>query len=487
MVPLAASSLAAEPGEFSDVKTFPLGIHAATQSDNGDSSSLAQYTPDNTQSAPAMTENRPLTIGLLFPPDDSPLMSPAQIVRNGLVAGAKLSKTPVNVLVIEGGAGVSLDDQIQAGVMAGADVLVGPLQRDRVEELASKTSLPIPIVALNSSENITTAPSQLLMLSLSVDNEARFIAALAIKALAPADNQAAPQKIAVIKTDNAWDTHLSKAFEESLDAAGVPYEEISVDLNDLRNQSKLFSTELDPAVERDFLNRIAVLKKQEPSAAVKKQLRSLQNELAVQRATATPEYQSALLAMDAQAAALIRNRLPFKTRVWATSSTNPGDPADSSIASSYAYDLNGLVFSECPMIARYDARHFEARFQTSMPYTPAAQRLFALGLDALSVAQQWAHKQPHFVINGQTGVLTIDRDRSSEIRREPATVLIRSGALLEEPPSLLARPGDINEMQLPEPPKPEPLPEELQTDTTLMPQDNETPEVPALPANRTTL
>ena len=178
-------------------------------------------------------------------------------------------------------------------------------------------------------------------------------------------------------------------------------------------------------------------------------LKRLDSDMAVRRAESTPPYAGILLALDAQSASIVRTSLPRKSRVWGTSTSNPGDPAVSSAATALAFDLEGLVFAECPLLLRYDAQSFTARFAAAMPYSPAAKRLFAFGADAFGVAERWAQSTRSFEMEGETGRLVLDRDRSPVVERTPQTVLVREGHLIEVATESVARPGPLPEVSIP--------------------------------------
>lgn len=97
---------------------------------------------------------------------------------------------------------------------------------------------------------------------------------------------------------------------------------------------------------------------------------------------------------------------------------------------------------------RYDNESFEAKFQTALPYSMPAKRLFALGLDAYQVAEDWAHGRKAFEISGETGQLTVHRDLSAQVVRTPASFEIRSGELVDtavdsEVPDETAAEGEV--------------------------------------------
>ena len=150
----------------------------------------AEASEDVTAAAPISTllpeEPDHLTIALVMPPDGSPFTAASKIVGNGLLAASQTSREPAEVLLVEAPESTSLTEVLQSAVVAGADVVVGPLQKERVTELIRIGTLPLPVVALNHpSEAIPDAeiPANLVMMSLSTENEAEYIARLAVAAL----------------------------------------------------------------------------------------------------------------------------------------------------------------------------------------------------------------------------------------------------------------------------------------------------------------
>lgn len=115
--------------------------------------------------------------------------------------------------------------------------------------------------------------------------------------------------------------------------------------------------------------------------------------------------------MDAKNASLVRSRLPIRTRVWATSLTNPGETATDSAARAMTYDLLQVGLVDAPLILNFNPEEFEQTYQVPVPETTFDKRLFALGARCLcSVAvcssrhflgsdqrtSWYAHLQPQF-------------------------------------------------------------------------------------------
>ena len=458
----------------------------------------AEASEDVTAAAPISTllpeEPDHLTIALVMPPDGSPFTAASKIVGNGLLAASQTSREPAEVLLVEAPESTSLTEVLQSAVVAGADVVVGPLQKERVTELIRIGTLPLPVVALNHpSEAIPDAeiPANLVMMSLSTENEAEYIARLAVAALEestpeapvptiPAPDTSVPtdsvpalpgaasplsdetaalpaperQKILILSQSGAWETRIAESYAKVLTASGTPFEIYRVDDMDLKRLREKVQPVLSEEDERRFAQRRQELRHLPGTTESERRIRDqalkrLDSDMAVRRAESTPPYAGILLALDAQSASIVRTSLPRKSRVWGTSTSNPGDPAVSSAATALAFDLEGLVFAECPLLLRYDAQSFTARFAAAMPYSPAAKRLFAFGADAFGVAERWAQSTRSFEMEGETGRLVLDRDRSPVVERTPQTVLVREGHLIEVATESVARPGPLPEVSIP--------------------------------------
>ena len=169
--------------------------------------------------------SRQLTFALLMPPEDSPVHAAARIVGNGLLAANQTSARPANILVIEAQKGSSIEEQLQAAALAGADAVIGPIEREAVTRLAELPSLPLPVVALNSAEGSRSQyPPKLVILSISTEAEAEWIARLAIRALPAQTEKGTLPKVAVIAGSAPWETRIAEAYARTLAHAGIQYE-----------------------------------------------------------------------------------------------------------------------------------------------------------------------------------------------------------------------------------------------------------------------
>ena len=398
--------------------------------------------PETTLSAPAenqlasdnstaISPEPALTVAMIMPPDESDVLQAARIVSNGLIAASQTHDPAIRVLLIEAPTSVPLIDEINAATLAGADIVVGPIERSRIEELSKVAHLPIPVLALNILPRSQSIPPELTMMGLSTDMEAKIIAEQAIKqGMLDTDT---PLQVAILTTPGSWEEKLVAGYVEALQQARVNYKVFTIEQDRLNELRESLEPSLSPEDIQTFNEaRKAILADTTlTDKARQKQLKTLDDNRRTQKATATPPYPVVLLATDQRTASLVRNLLPLRSSVWGTSTINPGDPNSNSMAVTLSYDLNGVNFTESPLLVKYDEARFEKTFNTPMPYSSPAKRLFALGVDALQVAYQIAKGDQRFEWRGETGTLSYNKSQSNVVVRTPDLIHIVDGKLLD--------------------------------------------------------
>lgn len=151
----------------------------------------------------------PSRIALLLPQSGS-LSSAARAIRDGFLS-AHLSSIATNRNVqvelfdTEGKDIVSLTDQV---IAEGANVIVGPLDKDRVRQLVRGDTLSVPIIALNQVPESTIANSSSLQLGLVVEDD---VAAISKRLL---DMRA--KRILLLIGTEFWCARASVAIKEAL-------------------------------------------------------------------------------------------------------------------------------------------------------------------------------------------------------------------------------------------------------------------------------
>ena len=202
---------------------------------------------------------RPLRIAMLMPPDDSPFLAAARIVANGLAASNAHIDGPqdrsAEIFLVESSSQTaSLDAALDAALVSGADIVVGPIERSAVEMLARKKTLPLPVLALNVPDNtdLSAVPQNLGLISISTEYEAEWIAQAAVAALPHSINNLSRPKIAVIAGSAAWQMRARDAFENVLAHAQIDYEVISFSPEILDDLQTKFEPTLSPEEAAQF-------------------------------------------------------------------------------------------------------------------------------------------------------------------------------------------------------------------------------------------
>ncbi|MBM2885467.1 penicillin-binding protein activator [Chromobacterium amazonense] len=133
--------------------------------------------PAPAASAPAFrpANGRPkIKIGLILPNESAALGEAAAVVRSGVEAAAQVDQNAELVSV-----DATTDNVVQryrAAVADGVNVVIGPLSRGAIAQLAP--AVTVPTLALNSIDRDAAANAKLFSLSLIVEGEARQLAQL---------------------------------------------------------------------------------------------------------------------------------------------------------------------------------------------------------------------------------------------------------------------------------------------------------------------
>ena len=294
---------------------------------------------------------RPREIALVLPLTSALYGRAAEAVRAGFEAAAE--RAQVKPLVVAHGDGEVVAAMTRAKD-AGAIVIVGPLVRDDLKALvAADVALPW-VVALNQLDDGAPLPNPMYALTLTVESDGRQLARHLRRSEA--------KSVAVVVGDSPLQKRLAAAFvDQWLELGGGP-----------------------PAIER--FDR-------DPQALV---------QLKQRMAKAPPD--AVLLATDVADAALARPYL-------GTLATCTGSQIDDRQPPQLLRDLSGVCFIEIPWIADPDAPAFANLKHPSLA-SDAVDRLYALGIDAVRIAQALQDGPlDHLEFDGATGHLTLEDTR----------------------------------------------------------------------------
>ena len=369
-------------------------------------------------------------IAVLMPNADNPLNVFAQAIVKGIRAENKQLSTPHEIILLPRKNGQSALSYLQDASLMGASVAIGPITRDDVNEISELDFLPLPVVSLNLPEDGVKSPELLMNFSLSLEEEAKQVASMAIQSLAKENKdsleeeakQVASMAIQSLAKENKDSLNIvlfegaspinqrvANTFEQALAEESISITRIPI-TKELLTLPKLYEV-------KNF-SSLTLGTKSLPDTAEGYENAKQYNENLTQSFSklGSSSYSAVFLVTDARTAALIKPRLPRDTRVWGTSMINPGNPEQSVIAS-LAFDLQNTGFVDAPLILRYNNQDFKASFGETPPNSLIARRLFAFGVDAYRLARLWMKWQPEITMAGTTGSLSFKKNVSANVSR----------------------------------------------------------------------
>ncbi len=278
-------------------------------------------------------------------------------------------------------------------------------------------------------------PRQFLMLGLSMEEDAAYVAELGISALPRLTESGRRPRVLLLDGNAPLEKRVSAAFEKKLRSLGFVPDRLTVDVDAYKWVNTFFRLVVDKK-SAAYLDETPIDQEADPAGWRQQQMRIRRAEasLRARAALAEPPYQAIFIALDAQKASLVRSRLPLRSRLWATSAVNPGDPATNSQARALTFDLLQVGFVESPFVLHFDETAFEEKYNTTAPKTVLDRRLFALGADALHLAQQMARGTMTEDYEGLTGRLTYNLEVSPAVTRQSETAMIEQGEVIPMTP-----------------------------------------------------
>jgi outer membrane PBP1 activator LpoA protein len=314
----------------------------------------------------------------------------AQAVRDGFMAmdahNPDPDKPQVRIYDI-GDDPTKAPDYYEQAVQDGAQLVVGPLGADAVDQLASSGDLSIPTILLSHTK-ADVNESNVFQFGLPPEQEARQAAE---RAYLDGHRQAA-----VLYPDNDWGQRMLKAFSDhwrNLGGIVVTSQPYEMDQGDYSGPIQKLLNITQSMQRRDLLEQKLGLKlKFHPRARA--------------------DIDMIFLAADPQRGRLIKPQLNYNQAsnipVYSTSSIYYGKPDAAKDA-----DLNGIIFGDMPWML-LDTKHMENLRQTleknwPYAYTPY-DRLFALGVDSYAIVPHLSRiaSDPSVHFNGVTSGLSID-------------------------------------------------------------------------------
>jgi outer membrane PBP1 activator LpoA protein len=298
-------------------------------------------------------------IGLMLPLRSAALGPPSEALRAGFMAAYERDGSGFMVNLIETGDSAQDALDAYAAAVAQNDIVVGPLARSAVSAVAASTGARKPTVALNHPEQGIPVPQQMLVMGLSIEDEARQVAALA-------SSEQPGANALIVSGTSAWQRRLAGAFAAEWARRGRLSQLVEI-----------------PAYN-GYLSEAAI------------------GQLKLRVETELPNMMFAALDADQarQVRAIIGPDLPF----YGAASVNPGigpGTAATELDGVRLLDLPWVVQPDHPAVMVYPRWSGERR-------TLDMDRLYALGIDAFRVAREIALKPgASFTMDGVTGRLSV--------------------------------------------------------------------------------
>lgn len=338
--------------------------------------------------------SEPLTKIALLLPQEGQLASVAKALREGFMAAhfqaQQAGQNPPAIQVFDSSHLTSMDDFYNQAKAAGAQLVVGPLEKNLVKQLSSREQLPITTLALNYSDAGVEGPAQLFQFGLAAEDEAREVARRAW-----ADGK---RSAVAMVPKGEWGDRVLEAFRQSWQAKGgtlIAAEHVDQPVALAQQVADLFQ-----------------LRKSEGRA------QRVQSTVGTQVAAQPARRQDIdfmFLAATPQQAQQIKPTMVFQyagdVPVYATSHlfTNSNDQAQ-------YMDLNGVRFCETPWLLNTND---PLRQQVTAQWPQASGslgRLYAMGIDAYRLAPRLAQLKmlPDSRIDGLSGSLSMNPSRRVE-------------------------------------------------------------------------
>ncbi|MBX8487988.1 penicillin-binding protein activator [Pseudomonas cichorii] len=338
--------------------------------------------------------SEPLTRIALLLPQDGQLASVAKALREGFMAAhyqaQQAGQNPPAIQVFDSSRVTSMDDFYRQAKAAGAQLVVGPLEKNLVKQLNSRQQLPITTLALNYSDSNTEGPAQLFQFGLAAEDEAREVAR---RAWAEGKRSA----VAMVPKGE-WGDRVLDAFRKSWQAKGG---------------TLIAAEHVDQPVA--LAQQVADLFQLRNSEGRAQRLQSTVGTQVAAQPTRRQDIDFMFLAATPQQAQQIKPTMVFQyagdVPVYATSHlfTNSNDQAQ-------YLDLNGVRFCETPWLLNAND---PLRQQVTAQWPQASGslgRLYAMGIDAYRLAPRLGQLKtlPESRIDGLSGSLSLSPSRRVE-------------------------------------------------------------------------
>ncbi|MFI2812612.1 MULTISPECIES: penicillin-binding protein activator [Microbulbifer] len=347
----------------------------------------AMYPPRAMQLLERLAAQRPQRVALLLPLSGQ-LGSAGRAIHDGFMAAYYTAleagaPTPA-VEVYDTGTAQPFDEVYQAAVDAGAEVIVGPLDKGKVANLLATETLPVTTLALNYGDS-GRLTDDLVQFGLAIEDEARQVARHAYR-------QGHRQAL-IMASDAGWGQRGAQAFQEEWQRLGGLVSGRKT-FHDKSNFSKMVS---DALLISDSTAR---------EAALRRTLAAPLEFTPRRRDDADMLFLAAQPGQARQINPMLTFHYASDLPVYATSHVFEGN-----INPQRDRDINGIQFTALPWLFEDENRTKQNIVSQAAP-SPAFARLYALGADAFRLYPRlpMLREFPQQRVHGLTGALQLSDD-----------------------------------------------------------------------------
>jgi outer membrane PBP1 activator LpoA protein len=370
----------------------------------------AQQLPLQLEKLEQAWEQRPKHIALILPLQDSAGRAIQEGFLSAYYAALDVSRDVPRISVFDSSNQTAIYLLYDAAVASGADLIIGPLYKQLVNQLQQRHELPVPTLALNYADESNSSSTNLTQFGLAPEDEIEQAVELAWQAghrnaaiITPqsSDYQRLQQAFANNWTSRGGNLVSQSTFSGDNDYAAVIKRLIAIDSSEQRRDRLVqllprSSVEFTPRRRRDIDFIFLIANPREG--------RQIKPTLAFYFAGDIPVY-----------------ALP-----------SIYDGLDNQSANQ---DLNGIIFTDAPWIlANYDP----LKSNTASSLRPAqgpVQRFRAMGIDSFRLYSrlQQFDEEDITSLRGATGILTMDDNGRIHRRLEVARFVDGKATLQENP------------------------------------------------------
>ena len=285
--------------------------------------------------------------------------------------------------------------QYERAAVEGASMVIGPLDKSAVINLAAGNRISVPTLSLNYINEGLPGHTNLFQFGLLPEDEARDAAQYALRQ--------DYRKAVIIAADSPISQRLATAFEQQFNESGgdvLASETIEADAYDYSQQ---LTKMLDINSSNSRKRRIEKLLES-----------SIEFEPAIRK-----DIEVIFMAVDSEQALLLRPQLQFhhagKVPLLSTSHIFNGDPdADRD------GDLTGIRYNDIPWTLTEASTQSPLYLTINQTHQDSIQKLIALGIDAYNLHNNIENMRldPRLSLNGKTGSLSLGEGNRIKRRLE---------------------------------------------------------------------